>query len=211
LDNEVEFSLNSKFDRPVLVTNIESVLKHLEKNPSDFDNKRIHEMFIGWLISQFLAKEQRSKVCIMYPLVKGFETILGSVTISFPELMSIGDKIIDDRETDIFIGNDDFRAAFQLVRFFKHPKAKRIKRLAVLIKHKCLLYKPSSNLILVVSLESSPDITSAELIEIMKPKAIPFKNIILIRKEPDGMGKFSIVQIYPTFVQSKIIDTGLLI
>jgi len=198
-----------KSGRPVLAAAVDDVLRYLEIYPSDFNNKRIREMFVGWLMAQFFPEDERSLLMIMLPLVEGAEKTFINDTILMEDVKYFDDNTIDDREIDILLGNNDLYVAFQITRFFKHPKAPKIGRLIDLLKDKCRHYNPTEKLSLIVALESTPEIKEKELNEISHSENNPFQSIFLISKVPDGFGKFRIIQILPKLQKSKVVDTGL--
>lgn len=175
----------------------EDIFKYLERHPSDFEDKKFHELLIGWILAQFMSETERMTMHIGFPVKKEKADSILKMKITLEWLLENGEEIIEDCETDICIGNKDLYVRFQVTRFVNPKGGVPAIRLADLIKNKCRMYAANPELHLLVSMESTPNITREELMNLLTEISIPFVGIILLAKHSDELGHFQYIQLHP--------------
>ena len=180
------------------ITQVE-IIQHIRNHPELLNDKKMHELVIGWLLTQFFAEKEREELSVGFPLRPDLEWKSGG-QIPLSVILEQSDYLLEDRDIDILIGKPDIWQRCQVTRFINPHVATRKRRLADLIIKKCRSASVDRNIALVVSVESTPHITEDELRSI---RNIPFGRIILIMKASEERGHFTYCQLYPKPVLGK--------
>jgi hypothetical protein len=189
------------------------IIEYLKIRPEVFDNKKFHELIIGWIIVQFLNMPQCRSALIGLPAKEELIQRLSSTPISLDFMLSNYNNLTKDSETDIYIyiKEQNIYTKWQICRYtFKEGKSPK-RSLADLIAKKCNMYQLDSELNLAVSIEKTPKITKRELKNMITNTRIPFGTILLIIKASEERGHFTCIQLYPKLVMSKKIKIPLLV
>jgi hypothetical protein len=181
----------------------DDVLKYLQNHPYIFEDKKFHELLIGWILAQFLDESRRGTMLIGFPIkIEKADSVL-KMNIDLEWILNHWEEIIDDSDVDICIGNNDLCVKFQITRFVNPKRGIPLKRLAKLIEDKCRKYSSNPELNLLVSMESAPNITVEEIVNLLTKVRVPFAGIFLVGKHSDEIGHFHIIQLYPKQVIGK--------
>lgn len=178
---------------PLATIKQSDLIKYLHAHPELLDDKKMHELVVGWLFAQFFTEEEKDDLYIGFPLKPDWEKNSGG-QISLNMILEQSDYLIEDRDVDIYVGKDETWQKCQVTRFFNPEVAKKKRRLADLIAKKCLKASPDPSVALVISVESKPNITVDELKALPK---IPFGQIFLIMKASSKRGHFTFRQLHP--------------
>lgn len=181
------------------------IIQYIRNHPETLDNKKMHELVIGWLLSQFFTETEKDELYVGFPLKPDWERNSdGQITLAM--ILEGGNSFIEDRDIDIFIGKGDTWQRCQVTRFLNPNVGKKERRLADLIAKKCRTAPADRSIAMVISVESHPHITMDELRDL---PSVPFGLIILIMKASQERGHFTFCQLYPEPVLGKEIRVPL--
>ena len=183
--------------KPLATLKATEILTYLQQHPETLDNTKMHELVVGYLLSQFFSPEELPLMQAGIPLKQGAGDWLAETALSVESIISRGSRLVEDDDIDVFVGYGKNWQGCQITRFVNPRGAKTKKTLASLIEKKCerTCIDPSS--ILVVSVEDQPHITEKELHRIIGEIDVPFGRILLIMKASEARGHFSYCQVYP--------------
>lgn len=140
----------------------DELLKFLQQHQKLFDDKKIHELLIGCILAYFLAEGKQSTAKIGFPLTNASILREYESGLSLNRFLDKFSNLVDDRDTDIVVFDDEVPAKFQITRYYVHPGTKPHRTLGELIKHKCEHYAADDKVNLVVSIESTPHVKEEE-------------------------------------------------
>jgi len=84
----------------------DGIIKYLYSHPELINDKKFHELIVGWIITQFLEESLKKNALIWFPPKLGWEKQAGNEELSIAWLLKNHNKIFDDSEVDIYIGTD---------------------------------------------------------------------------------------------------------
>ena len=179
--------------KPLATLKQSDVIKCLHDHPELLDDKKMHELVVGWLFAQFFNEAEKDDLYIGFPLKPDWEKTSGG-QVFLDVMLKRSDFLMEDRDVDIYVGRDETWQKCQVTRFLNPEISKKKRRLADLIAQKCQKASPDPSVALVISVESKPNITLDELENLPK---IPFGQIFLIMKASQKRGHFNFCQLYP--------------
>ncbi len=171
--------------------------------------KKVHELLVGYLLLQFVNKEQRDSAIIGFPAAEGWVKHSSGGSLTLDWLLEHHHELVNDTDVDILISTGGMTTKYQITRFVYPTGRTAYRSLAELIFKKCRHQQPDPLLNLVVSVEKTPNISESELRDLVTKTNIPFGGILLIMKASSERGHFSFCQLYPKPIIGKEIRVPL--
>jgi len=181
----------------------EDLVKYLQQHQELFNDKKIHELLIGCILVYFLAEGKQSTAKIGFPLTNASILREYESGLNLNQFLDEYSNLVDDRDTDIVVFDDEIPAKFQITRYYVHQGTKPHRTLGELIKHKCEHYTADNKVNLVVSIESTSHVKGDEFRQQLNGIKVPYGTILLLIKAPTKLGHFSVYQLYPKIVSGK--------
>ncbi len=175
---------------------VDEVESYLVNHPDGFDFKAGYELLAGCVLAKCAMRDNAQSVGV------GFRLIIKGPLFSNerPCLKDLIEKFtIDDRDIDIFIGNDDWRSAYQVTRVLERGQGSTSYQRLISVLNKKLLIQPDPMLQLVMLIDETFNLKYDKLHKYLINHNKSYGKVYLIGQTGNYpiLGKFQCIELYP--------------